>query len=401
MEKELVIKAKNGSKQAFEKLITLYERRLYGFATGKISIFHDVQEVVQETLLICFVNLKNLRNEESFSFWLFRICRNCVNRFYKVKSKIQTTQFNTEDQKNISDENKQFSEWEHYEDIIEIAIAGLSPEQNEALTLHYFSGLSYKKTAALCGISENRVKSRLFEARKVLKKRIPDLYHGIEIPHHKIIQLKENVMKKTEIIESGAFAIHSLSLKDQMHLCELIVNEEEFDEKMLSALGAVPEGREFVKNTNGRLLISEFSKILTFDPALDRWLIYNLEKKSPEIAEKLKMNVFIFEDIVLLDIKDIPMIMEKIQPPTLLTAISACDQIVKKYLLSFLEKNEKNELLLKLPEIDTCRKAVNAAQYEIVETIRELEANGSIKVQADEGWEEKMKANFRHQNISL
>jgi RNA polymerase sigma-70 factor (ECF subfamily) len=40
------------------------------------------------------------------------------------------------------------------------------------LSLHYLAGLSYAEVAAAAGISEKRVKSRLFDARKLLERRL-------------------------------------------------------------------------------------------------------------------------------------------------------------------------------------------------------------------------------------
>ena len=74
MEKELIEKAASGDNQAFEKIVVLYQRRIFGFVNGKVTNFDDAQEIVQETFLKCFIELKNLRVLESFSFWLLRIC---------------------------------------------------------------------------------------------------------------------------------------------------------------------------------------------------------------------------------------------------------------------------------------------------------------------------------------
>ena len=76
-EKELVSRAASGDNDAFSQLVTLYEKRLYGFSLGMLSNPDDAFDAVQETFLKAYRSLPFFKGESSFYTWIYTICRNC------------------------------------------------------------------------------------------------------------------------------------------------------------------------------------------------------------------------------------------------------------------------------------------------------------------------------------
>jgi RNA polymerase sigma factor (sigma-70 family) len=397
MESKLIQKAVKGDKDAFTSLVILYQRRIFGFVRLKISNLSSAEEIVQETFLQCFINIHKLRDIEQFSFWLFRICRNCINLYYRQEMNNKPTTFEETD--HLTNDSNLLKEWDHYEDLVQAAIKKLSREKEEVLNLRYFSGHSYNEIAVLCGISIELVKSRLFEAKKNLKTLIPNIYQGFIIPEKKLLSYREYILEKTDLIEKGAYVIRALSLEDQMHLCELIVNGRKFDSRLLEEFAKIKHGKEFVRGYESRLTIFDLSKIITYERYLDFWLISNLDQRNPKISEVLKRNTFVFEDIVLLDPIDVTKLIKKIDAETLFKAIVACETIVKKYVLSFFSKEQQENLLLKFKEIDTSRKELDAAQFDVVETLREMEGKKEITIQRTADFKRVMESNLKKQNV--
>ena len=65
---ELVEKAKNGDSDAFTNLILNIEKDLYCIAKSKINDENDIDDIIQETMMIAFFNIKK--------FYQQTFCRN-------------------------------------------------------------------------------------------------------------------------------------------------------------------------------------------------------------------------------------------------------------------------------------------------------------------------------------
>ena len=63
---ELVEKAKNNNSDAFTYLILNIEKDLYCIAKSKIENENDIEDIIQETMLIAFLNIKKLKNNSFF-----------------------------------------------------------------------------------------------------------------------------------------------------------------------------------------------------------------------------------------------------------------------------------------------------------------------------------------------
>lgn len=380
-EQDLVTSCREGDLKAFEKLVIIYQKRLYGFACGKIGNQADAEEVVQETLLKCFVNLKFLRDTARFGSWLFSICRNGINHFLRSKGRAPEIQLPEPDA--LSGESRE-SPWKEYRSLVKSAIAKLSPEQKEVLQLRYYCSLSYKEIAAVCSLPVNRVKSRLYEAKNLLKEKLPNMSEFQTIPQERLISQKEILMQKLELIKNGAYVIKALSLENQIRLCGLAKEDAKFDPPLLDAFSRIKGGKEFVQGYNARMSIRDLSWILNYSRDLDEWIIGNLEQTAPDLAEAFKSQMFVFDDMILLDPEVVHTVLKEITPETLFTATLSCSRQLKHYLLSFFSEEQQKALLLKVPELDTEIKTIDAAQYDVVRVIHKLNEAGRIRVELPE-----------------
>ena len=64
---ELVEKAKNGDSDAFTNLILNIEKDLYCIAKSKINDENDIDDIIQETMMMAFFNIKKLKNKYSIN----------------------------------------------------------------------------------------------------------------------------------------------------------------------------------------------------------------------------------------------------------------------------------------------------------------------------------------------
>ena len=72
----LVRKARTGDFGAFETLVQMYQRRIFGLAFRIVRQAQDAEEVVQQTFLSVIEHLDGFREEARFSTWLLRIATN-------------------------------------------------------------------------------------------------------------------------------------------------------------------------------------------------------------------------------------------------------------------------------------------------------------------------------------
>ena len=83
----LIQECLDGKPQAFGMLVDKYKESIYAFVYAEILDFQDAQDVTQEIFLQAYRDLRSLRKQESFVFWLYRIAhRRCV-QFFRSRSR--------------------------------------------------------------------------------------------------------------------------------------------------------------------------------------------------------------------------------------------------------------------------------------------------------------------------
>ena len=78
---ELVQRAKEGDAEAFSKLYEEIYQDLYRFALYTLKNTHDAEDVVGDTVMDAWQEIRSLRRAEAFRAWIFRILINkCKKR---------------------------------------------------------------------------------------------------------------------------------------------------------------------------------------------------------------------------------------------------------------------------------------------------------------------------------
>ncbi len=299
----------------------------------------------------------------------------------------------------LADQGESCREWEDYEAAVAPAILGLSPEQEAVVRLRYFAGLSYREIGIMCDIGVRLVKSRLHEAKQVLRKTIPDHYRGNNVPQYILKRSKEKIMRTLDLIVKAAYVIRALSLNHQILVCRCAKEGARLDEEVLTAVSGIRNGKEVIEGFEGRFTIEDLVRIFGSSRTLENWIIENLDERDPALSEEFKSRMFVFEDIVLLPPDAVRKILAKVPAETMVTAMLSCFKELKLYVMSFFEKEERNELLGKIPELETDKKNVDAAQFEVVRIIAQMEASKEIAVRRPADFEETMRKHLAMQNV--
>ena len=87
-ETELIDRVVNGDAAVFEVLIRRYNPYLYKVGRSYNYNHQDVEDLMQETFINAYINLKKLKNKAHFKTWLIRIMLNeCYRKKHKLISK--------------------------------------------------------------------------------------------------------------------------------------------------------------------------------------------------------------------------------------------------------------------------------------------------------------------------
>lgn len=163
-----------GDLDSFEKLILFYYPQLHRYVACKIGDFAEVDDVLQEILLVSWLNINKLRNVNAFKAWLMRIANNCCNKWYKSKTTFDEPTEN--DTLNSLIDRGHFMSGESVDnEQLLFALEKLPEYQRQAITDFYFKDLKISEIAFVHNIPAGTIKRRLHDGRLSLKKRLEEL----------------------------------------------------------------------------------------------------------------------------------------------------------------------------------------------------------------------------------
>ena len=185
-ESTLVSEAKAGSYEAFEELVSRYEKKIYWLGMNITGSREDAEEVLQETFLKAFEHLPDFREDARFYTWLVRIAIN--EGLMKLRKRRTGREVPIEDAVGEDGEvmPREFTDWKpnpeqlmaqaEMERILQDAARTLSPAFRTVFYLRDVEGLSTEETADLLKISVGAVKARLFRARLRLREELSKVF---------------------------------------------------------------------------------------------------------------------------------------------------------------------------------------------------------------------------------
>jgi RNA polymerase sigma-70 factor (ECF subfamily) len=171
----LVERCLGGDETAWEALIKTHTRRVYAICfrfTGKDS---EAQDLSQDVFLRVFKSLRTFRSGEgSFVVWLTRLTRNLLIDHYR-RTRLERATDSIEEQLPLLEETQAMSAradgmlaGREASELLQSALAKLSPELRETVILRDLEELEYREIASALGIPEGTVKSRLNRGRAEL-----------------------------------------------------------------------------------------------------------------------------------------------------------------------------------------------------------------------------------------
>lgn len=181
---ELVTRSQRGDPAAFDRLVDLYQDRLYNYVARMVHDPTEAEDLTQEAFVKAFRNLPSFRGASTFQTWLYRIASNLIiDAARRRRRRANTCSLEAPlegDEGPLLREQEDVStpgpardlETAELQRQVHQAIQQLPPRLRSVVVLYELQGLSYEEIAEILGCPLGTVKSRLFNARMELKQRL-------------------------------------------------------------------------------------------------------------------------------------------------------------------------------------------------------------------------------------
>jgi len=167
----LVAQARKGDVDAFNRLISRWEKRLYNYLLALVRNREDSLDLCQESFLKAYRSLSTLEDGEKFPQWLFRIAHNLAFSHLRRDTPVDSGESWPEDDREgaipqtgtslpIGPARSMFTL--ELEFTVAKALESLSPEQQEAIVLKVYQGFQFAEIAEILSCPVSTVKSRIY-----------------------------------------------------------------------------------------------------------------------------------------------------------------------------------------------------------------------------------------------
>jgi RNA polymerase sigma-70 factor (ECF subfamily) len=166
---------RRGDPDAFRVLVERHSRAVYRLAWRMTANSHEAEDIVQETFLRAYKQLKRFDGRAAFGTWLHRIAVNCSLDQIRVRKRRQEIAVDTPDnaglQAHASDPSPERSvQSAQIRELLARAMQDLSDMERCAFTLRHHDGLGIEEISRTLGVHPNAAKHSIFRALKKLRR---------------------------------------------------------------------------------------------------------------------------------------------------------------------------------------------------------------------------------------
>ncbi len=167
-DEEIVKLVISKDKNIYNELVKRYENKLLRYVKYITNNSHKAEDVVQETFIKTFINLKGFNKKLKFSSWIYRIAHNeAINALEKHKKEVKIDE-------NIFIDEKENLELELDKKIVmekvKKCLNKISLLYREPVSLFYLEEKSYEEISDILRIPIGTVGTRINRAKLLMKK---------------------------------------------------------------------------------------------------------------------------------------------------------------------------------------------------------------------------------------
>ena len=156
--------------EAFRKLLQLYQKPLYNHIRNIVLNHDDTDDVLQNTFIKVFQNIKNFKGESKLFSWMYRIATNEALSFLQQKAKKNGISNEEAQQKALNKlESDVFFDGDEIQLKLQKAIATLPEKQQLVFKMKYFEELKYEEISEIVDTSVGALKASYHLAVKKIE----------------------------------------------------------------------------------------------------------------------------------------------------------------------------------------------------------------------------------------
>lgn len=164
----------NGNKNLFALLMKFYKQKVYSLGMSFFKNEHDTEDFVQDVFIKAYTKLDTFQNKSLFSTWLLRIAyTTALNSVNRRKEYLPIT-----DENNIvaAEETPEEKELRKITQLaIREAVSELPEKYAVCLDMFFSYDIPYAEISEITGFPLNTIKSHIFRAKQILKKKLEDI----------------------------------------------------------------------------------------------------------------------------------------------------------------------------------------------------------------------------------
>jgi len=157
---------RDGDRRACEQLVLRYQKPVYNAALRLLRNPEDARDVAQTAFLKAFEHLADYDPRFKFYSWIYRIA---VNEALDTLSSRKPLEEIVGDEPDEAAGPERLVDGEQTAQAIEDALTRIKPELRTVIVLRHFMHLSYQDMGDILQLPEKTVKSRLHDARQLLR----------------------------------------------------------------------------------------------------------------------------------------------------------------------------------------------------------------------------------------
>jgi RNA polymerase sigma factor (sigma-70 family) len=173
---EIISRVLKGEQNAYAELVNRYQAYVFTLTLRMIKTREDSEEVAQDVFVKAYRSLADFRGESKFSTWLYTITNTTCITFLR-KKKLDVHSLDNEKVFEVADSKDSglranLVEQKSRVNMVNEAIAMLSPDDAEIITLFYKAEQNLEEISKILRLETNTVKVRLHRARTRLKEKM-------------------------------------------------------------------------------------------------------------------------------------------------------------------------------------------------------------------------------------
>lgn len=178
-EQHLLQEAKEGSRDAYRRLVERHMRQAYNVAYGFVHDRDSARDILQDALVRAFVALPRFRGDAEFGTWLHRIVMNLSLNYIRsaaIRARREVPVTGATEPGHDQERERHSREMQIH---VERALHELPTLQRAVVTLRHIEGMSTKQVSAILHCSEGTVKTHLSRGLTKLRSKLAFLQEDL------------------------------------------------------------------------------------------------------------------------------------------------------------------------------------------------------------------------------